>query len=387
MAKSLSRRPLIVGAAFLCAAFVLFVQSAFFLIAHAQTSTPPAPPLLGHIMNGTESAPTNSVAGLTVTLFQMGGSGPVTRTVQTNDKGVFAFPDATVSAQTPYFVQVDYQGIHYFSDILQGDISATAPLSLTVYETAPLSPNYQIDSAHFILEVAPHQVGGVELLQLSNPTDKAFLLPLPLMVNPSAIQFNDPRDEFRAVKSADGSLAFPVLPTTTEILVGVTVDTQAPNAAFKIKTPVKIGQLNVLVAQTGDVQVSSPDLTTGAAFTPPPNPNSSSPPQTYWQLNGKSVAANSTLSVNVTTGGVDMGLVQNLVVLGGGGLAAILLLTLPFIQRRRAQAQGATAETDERLARLQEIADLDDAFEAGEIGEEEYRNERATLKAELMQLS
>ena len=40
-----------------------------------------------------------------------------------------------------------------------------------------------------------------------------------------------------------------------------------------------------------------------------------------------------------------------------------------------------------RMDLLQEMADLDDDFEAKKISEEEYKEERARLKAELLELS
>ena len=66
--------------------------------------------------------------------------------------------------------------------------------------------------------------------------------------------------------------------------------------------------------------------------------------------------------------------------MGGGALAAVLLLAVPFIRRRR---ESATADNSARDEILTEIADLDDRFEAGEIGQEEYHAERAALMTEL----
>jgi hypothetical protein len=41
---------------------------------------------------------------------------------------------------------------------------------------------------------------------------------------------------------------------------------------------------------------------------------------------------------------------------------------------------------EERERLLRSIADLDDAFEAGEIEEESYREERSELKARLLEI-
>jgi hypothetical protein len=108
-------------------------------------------------------------------------------------------------------------------------------------------------------------------------------------------------------------------------------------------------------------------------------------------LSGDNIPAGSTVPVLISNlaGGDNSALVRK-VVFGLGGIAALFLLALPFIRRRGAGLKGGRegGETEyiasERLARLEEIADLDDAFEAGEIPEDEYRAERSVLKAKLM---
>ncbi len=46
----------------------------------------------------------------------------------------------------------------------------------------------------------------------------------------------------------------------------------------------------------------------------------------------------------------------------------------------------AAQAPNERMELLQDIADLDDDFEAGKITQEEYKKERAELKAKLLEL-
>ncbi|MGE5139756.1 MAG: hypothetical protein ACM3JD_09855, partial [Rudaea sp.] len=142
MAASISIRNRTVGAAFLCAALVLFLQGTFYLVANAQTPT--STRLEGQVRNGTAGTPATTVAGMPVTLFQMGASGPVTRTVQTDPQGNFSFGDVALASGGPYFISADYAGIHYFSDVLQGG-GPTAAISLTVYETETIPANFVID--------------------------------------------------------------------------------------------------------------------------------------------------------------------------------------------------------------------------------------------------
>lgn len=371
------------GAAFICAALVLFATSAFSFYSRAQAQS--SARLDGQVFDGTASAPLGATSQLAVTLFQMGSTGPITQTVRTDTQGHFSFADLKLDPNSPYFASVDYAGIHYFSEILAPGTETSTPISLTVYETQTVPADFQIDRTHFILDLGQNALSGVELLQVKDPSDRAFLLPLPLPENLSGLQFNDPRDQFRAVQAADGSVAFPILPTTDQILIGVQVSTKPGDYTLHINTPVKIGRLNVLISQTGGAQVSSPMLTAGPVFTPQSG-------SSYWQMNGENLPAGAIVPVVISNlpGGDNSKLVRG-VVLGAGGLAAVALLALPFVRRRRSPPVSPTisgddeeTEGDERLAGLRAIADLDDEFEAGAIAEDEYHARRAALKAELM---
>lgn len=390
---SLGRR---IGAAITCAALLLFLVGAYGLGARvfAQSSTR----LEGQVFNGTASSLPGRAANLDVTMFQMGASGPVTQTTRTDDQGRFAFGDLKLDPNSPYFAHITYEGINYFSDILTPGTETSKPLTLTVYETQTVPADFQIDSAHFILDIAQNTLSGIELVQVKNTTDRAFVLPLPVIQNLSDLQFNDPRDQSRAIQGADGSLAFPILPTTDQILLGVQVKSSPSESTVRVNVPVRIGRMNVLVSQTGGVQVSSPQLSPGTVFTPQ-NGNS------YWQLNGAGIAAGSTVSVLISNlpGGDNTALVR-IVVLGAGGIFSVALLALPFVRRRRSGSEqpplplpsgrypeqlSEIEETGrhlvgERLSRLEALADLDDSFEAGDIPEAEYQIQRAALKAELM---
>jgi MYXO-CTERM domain-containing protein len=164
--------------------------------------------------------------------------------------------------------------------------------------------------------------------------------------------------------------------------LGIQSPLAAPDNNFLLDSPVPIGQLNVLVSQASAAGVSSKELETGPVFSPPADSQSSSnPPASYWQLNGTNIAANSSVAVAIRLPG-ETGpdpMTRNLVVLGGGALAGLLLLLYPFWRRRREPAYAV----DERIARLQAIADLDDAYAAGTVDEISYQDQRAALRAQL----
>jgi hypothetical protein len=77
-----------------------------------------------------------------------------------------------------------------------------------------------------------------------------------------------------------------------------------------------------------------------------------------------------------------------LVILGAAVVVAIALLIYPILRKRAADAEDEEYdENDPRQNLLQGIADLDDAFEAGEIAETEYKDKRAALKAKLAEMN
>ncbi len=365
-----------VGAAFVCAAFVLLGLGSFVFAGRALAQSPIR--VTGAIHEGTANAPAANVAGLTVTLFQVGSSGPVSQTVETDSHGRFSFDNLSPASGSSIFTSVDYRGIHYFSDVLTPDVAASSPISLTVYETSPMPADFTIDGAHVVLEVGQKLLNGVELIQLTNTTDRVFMVPLPLPQNASAVQFNDPRDEFRSVRGPDGSLSYPVLPSTSQVLLGVELQTRPPDYTLKLNVPVKLGQLDVLVPQDNGVQASSPELQTGQPFSPQHG-------STYTQLASKSIPANSAVNIAISNlpGADNSNLVRN-EVLAAGGLAALGLLALGLVRRRTEPAHVAAVTADERVGRLQAIAALDDAFQSGELDEQNYLARRAVLKAELL---
>ena len=371
------------SAAILCAALAMLAVGLFAVTARAHAQS--AGRVAGQILNGTAGAPASSMAQLDVTLFQMSTAGPVTHTMQTDAQGRFAFDNLTLDPSLPLFANVSYQGIQYFSDILTPDVATSRPLTMTVYETEPLPSNFQIDRTHLILDVGQKLLSGVELVQVTNSTDRAFMLPLPLPENTSDVEFNDPRDQFRAVHAAGGSISFPVLPTTTQILLGVQMSTHPPDYALTFHSTSPIQGLNILVAQTGGVQVTSAQLTPGAPFTPQ-GTDPSQPATTYSQLNGLNIPANSNVAVSISNlpGADNSGLIRS-VVLGAGGLAALSLLGLALFRKQQETGSAGTGAAGVRLAQLKALAALDDAFEAGEIDERDYLEQRADIKAELMQ--
>lgn len=363
------------GAAFISAAFILSVFFAVAVLSATRVSAQTPTRVEGRLVNGTRDAPANSIAAVPVTLFQITAAGPVTRSMDTDADGVFSFANVITNANS-IFTRVNYKGVLYYSDIQPADIAGMQPITLTVYETQTLPADYAIDRAHFVLDVGPRRLDGLVLLQVTNPSDRAFYVPLPVPSGAVNVQFEDVREQTRIVKQEDGSMLYPVLPTTSQILYTLSLPTEPPTYELKLPIRSNITALNLLVSQAGGVQLSGGGLVPGSGFT-------SQNGQTYnvASTGPQGTGATFTALVSNLPGADNTRPLQN-VVLVAGGAGALLLLLYPFVQRRRAVAP-VSAPSD-RMDLLQAIAQLDDAFEAGELEEDEYRAQRASLKAELL---
>lgn len=361
------------SAAILCAAFVVFAVGGWLSLTTVNAQSPPR--IEGQIFNGTASADPAAVKGVDVTLYQVTASGPVTSSVTTDADGRFTFDNVSAEANT-FFARTDYGGIKYFSDIVPAPLAATIPLTMTVYETMTMPTNVQIDRAHFVFDIAPRSLSGLALLELATPNDRAFFMPLPVPEKVTDVAFNDIREQNRIVRADDGTILYPVTPGTAQILYGMTLPTKPPTFDLVLPVPITIGALNLLVQETGDVQIKGSALIPGAQFVAPSGAK-------YLTASTGKLSAGTTLTASISNlPGADNTNTINNIVLTVGGVAALGLLAYPFWRERSRGKAGQ--EVSERVAQLQAIAALDDANAAHEIDEADYRIRREALKAELL---
>jgi|GEM_PF-2433412 hypothetical protein len=365
------------SAAFFSAALVMLIAFGWFFVARVQAQTPLPTPLViqGQLLNGTHDAPPDSIANVPVTLFQITQRGPITVTQSTDTQGKFTFTNVITDA-TSYFTRVDYAGVVYFSDILPRDAIATAPISMTVYETQTMPADFRFDRVHLILDVQPKAFNSLALVQVTNPTDRAFYVPLPVPDKTSDVRLEDIREQTRVQRQADGTVLYPILPTTTEILYGLVMPFAPPN--YTLTMPLKNGVdgINLLITKMGDVRASGNNLT-------PSNPFTSQSGQVYLVYAAPPQNAGTVFTATISNlPGADNTHTVQTVILVGGGLGGLALLVLPFYRRRMMQSKASAANL--RAAQLQAIARLDEAYARAEIDESEYQTERAALKAELL---
>ncbi|MFQ6001258.1 MAG: carboxypeptidase-like regulatory domain-containing protein, partial [Anaerolineae bacterium] len=131
--------------------------------------------LEGQVVNGTQGAPRDSVAGLTVTLYLVDEGGEETSLNSvTDEEGRFRFPDLTFEEGTSYWLLVEYEGITYGSGAeTLGQISE--PFLLTVYETTKSDEAIEVALDHLIVSFEPGALTVEEYYLFTNTGDRVYI--------------------------------------------------------------------------------------------------------------------------------------------------------------------------------------------------------------------
>ncbi len=369
----------------------------------------------GLIVNGTKDATISNAAGLTVTLYvaDMATQSTITKTAQADAGGRFAFSNIDVVSTTRMLAATTYKGVDYASEILAFDgISTTVPVSLTVFETTTDPSVLQVAQTHFVFDVQTRLLNVLEIVQVTNVSDRAFVgatsvgphfitLPLPVLAGATDIQFENQDADATTIRGTNVlSYTLPFQPGNDQIVFNYSVPFVPPTYQFGLVMPFDTGKLRVLLTDVGgtitSTQLSAPsnfptqsgqnyllssadNLTKGtevkATFMNLPA-TVSAPASTAPGSNPPTAPTTTTVDNNSQMIGFG--------VLGLAAVAAILLIAYPLL-RRRANRAVATS-TNRRMDLLQQIADLDDDFEASKISEATYKEERVRLKGKLAEL-
>lgn len=291
-----------------------------------------------------------------------------------------------------FWVHTEYSGVRYVSDLLRlSDEEPNATTTLRVYETTNDPAGLQITRGHLIVEFVEGAVHVSELYVVGNVGHATyvgdaqgrtlqFLLPMDAM--DVMVDDQPPGEAF--VREGDvlwGTAPVPPGPAVAQHIVSYLLP-YSPDAGLELvrEYAYPVEQVNLMVPQVG-VEVTS-DLefvgTVGAE-------------RTYLAWRGSSLAPGETWSVRIQgepTGGMASGMPAAarpggaagvpLPLVAGGGVALLVLGVLAFLGLRR---RTVPVQDPERL--LDAIARLDEAYEAGELDEEAYRERRQALKEAL----
>lgn len=351
----------------------------------------------GQVINRTGGA--DVPAGLQVSLRGYENFAEVvalTTTVESD--GAFVFGNVPYRAGRSFLAFTRYQDITYGTDLFtfetpQVDLGP----AINIYEGTTDTTALRIERMHIFFDF-PAQGDGVtvgELFLLSNQGDRTIVpqdgrtaqFTLPESARDLTVQNRQEGVDY--VRTADGlALTTPIQPGTgvVQVLLSFKLPFQQQlDFAQRVNYPASV--LNVLT--TGDgVTVSGGGLQDQGLQT--------AQGLTFrgYSLNG--VKAGEVVTFELTreatlpfvgTDGTTQWILA--AVVGLGVFALTVGVGLWWLRRstgRREAPDDDEEDVDEEESLLQEMADLDDAFEAGEIAEDAYQKERARLKEELLRL-
>ncbi|MDO8473089.1 MAG: hypothetical protein Q7T05_04650 [Dehalococcoidia bacterium] len=390
----------------ICAILLLAGTLSFSLTAVADT----AGTISGQVVNMTPNGTSIGALQVTLTTYANGQVSADQKTGAVDASGKFSFAGLSLDATAAYgvsthFQDADYQYVDLSSTSDYPDrISLTAAkpsvtVQIDVYDSTTSDADISISSGHVILEDSAGAIQVIEVWRFVNSGAKTYVgapgsprttLKFTL---PSGATSIAPGQGLLPVTVAGGIAdTLPVLPGNTDVNFGYMIPYGGSTMTFTRKADYPVATFGLLVKDTG-VKVASVSLT-------------SSGPQDmggtkFVMLNGTNVAKGADIDVSFSNLGGSSGGGSS----GGSAfiwpiVAAVLALALvaaiayPRLRKRNAAVPVTGNEApsldvaglNDKKALLQELARLDDEFEAGRIKESDYRAQRSSAKSRLVEL-
>ena len=351
--------------------------------------------LSGSIINLTTGAAVPNAIEVTLYIFPGGAAeGVVTQTLKTDAAGRFNVSGLEAKAGDVVAATVTYADVTYPSPLVTLDGStASIDLPIEVYEATRDTTAIQIDTLHIIIQQAGAAIGVNEIYVISNTGDRVVVntegpalrfglpdaatafRPLQGAAPDVVVESSDGFEYYDAVGVGSGALQLAIAYQMSLDTAGIVFDRALAYPATSVNVLVQTGGLNASTDQLTDRGLLDVDQ------------------QSYRQFSGGPLLSGQDLAFRlVQQGSLDVRLIAGIALLAVGVTAAGVGL-----RRRRkpdtntkvhgvrsSERRGALKADPEQL--MDEIAALDDAFEAGEIAEAQYRRQRGALKARLLRL-
>ncbi len=373
--------------------------------------------LEGLVVNGTAGGPEVG-AGVTVTLYvSQGGTEAHTFDATTGDGGRFRFDELDTSAGLEYWPEVEYLGVPYRSAEpyrFDGE-ETTLAATITVFETTGDDRTVDLNSVHFIAESFGEVLRISEIHLFGNSGDRTYVgqtgegdslttVRIPLPENAMGIAFEQEDSSERFIEVEDGIIdTQPVLPgqETSMVFFSYHLLVMGDTVPLERIFAYPLAHLNLLAAQPGlqlnseQLEMQGPqsfqgrpydlyatddlpaDAPLAMVFVPvdvPSDSSAASPGAEAAPPTGSQSTAGT-----ATTGN------QELLRWLGFGLVALAIVGVIVYGATR-KKMPAASRADANLAAdpearqvLAKLADLEDAFEAGQVDEAEYARQRAEL--------
>ena len=347
----------------------------------------------GTIANGTVGV--DAPANLEVTLFHFpGGTGDtvITRTVTTDEAGAFTASYTDIAPGDVVVASLTYADVTYRDGVEYDGTTSTADLQFQVFEPTADTGAIRLQTLHVIAMPGSDAIDVNEIYVISNLGDRVLLnttgepaLRFHLPEQASAVQLLDGAVEGAFATSPDGFDYYEAVPPgedTARLVIAYQLPLGAADAVLDRTLNYPAQSVNVLIASQ-DWQGSS-----GQLLDRGPQDIQG---QTYQQFSGGPIAAGQTLALRLAPPrpSIDPKLAA------GIGLLVVGIAAVGYgVWRTRAQQEAPRrggrskpkAAPADRDALIDQIAALDDAFDAGEIEPSAYRKQREALKARLLRL-
>lgn len=361
----------------------------------AQTETPPAGStgkVTGTIINQNTGSIVKGVLDVMLHILQNdAGAGMLHG--QSQADGSFFFSDVPFDANSQYAVMAIFNGVTYFSDVTPADMaSLQVTVEVPVYESTSDLSDVQVNQMHVLFNYAEDGLETKEIYILSNngertlkdvyklDGDKSATLKFPLPSNADFIFFK-PDDQDRFVKF-DGGFAdtYPILPGTQSAQIVVSYLTPfSKDRTYTYTAPLNIVRMNFLVQ--GDANVSLQG--TGLAG---PERMTLEDGNSYLVYSFSNISAGMAIELSFVDDNRsnDTGVSAVPLATGVGILGLAIMGHGIWWWRRPDESDEEVDDQPDTYMdfnqAINEIASLDEAYEKGEIEEQEYRESREVLR-------
>ncbi|MGD2207286.1 MAG: hypothetical protein PVH17_10945 [Anaerolineae bacterium] len=367
--------------------------------------------LEGRIVNGTADGP-EMEAGVPVTLRVLRGGNEVdTLETVTDADGRFRFEGLDTDPSLEYWPEAVYLGVPYSNDEpYQFDSEqALLDVTLTVFETTMDDDSVRLDSVHFIIESFDQVLRVSEIHLFSNTGDRTYVgqvegekrltIDIPLPENAVGLAFQQDISEERFVEVEGGLMdSEPVPPGQEASLVFISYHLMVGESPIPLERrfAYPVDTLNVLAAEPGLALRSEQLQARGVE---------SFQGRQYQFFVGRDFPPDTPLVLELlveeTTGAADMpaapaegdpaapaastrgnqGLFRWLgLVLAGLGVVGAVVYSLATRRPSAAPALRRSLTSDPKARRLlADLADLESAFESGQVNQTTYERRRAEL--------
>jgi mono/diheme cytochrome c family protein len=314
-------------------------------------------------------------------------------------EGRFVFEDVPIREGRTYWASVFYEGAFFDSTPGTGDISVTEmDLPIVMYETID-DPSVISISAMYMREIVFHEgLLVVQFISFENNSDSAYIadksasdtnmtsVQVTLPVGAQIVEVDSPN---RYIFSADGRTVIDTLPVLPGQSRDVGISYILPfTGETTIEFPVNYTTIASMEILAADPLLADADNLisfgrqelSGSIFQVYQLPLSLQPGETIRYEVREAGTESSTSSGALSTATV----VAVLLVAGGAVLISVAVYLL--LRDRRSRADGGDHNQMLINELVREIGDLDRMYQAGQIAEEAYQEQRQRLKARLAKL-